>query len=88
MKSIELCLNRFDDITKSSFLDLYTKVDENVHEETSEVVSPTDSRKKYHSNPTNNGHLLSYKKDIMFDVKDFNEEFGGQVGKTAQSESK
>ena len=46
MKSIELCLNRFDDITKSSFLDLYTKVDENVHEETGEVVSPTDSEEE------------------------------------------
>jgi len=46
MKSIELCLNRFDDITKSSFLDLYTKVDENVHEETGEVVSPTDNEEE------------------------------------------
>jgi hypothetical protein len=27
MKAIELCLNRFDDDTKMSFLDLYTKVD-------------------------------------------------------------
>jgi hypothetical protein len=27
MKSIELCVNRFDDETKSAFLDLYTKVD-------------------------------------------------------------
>jgi MoxR-like ATPase len=27
MKAIELCLNRFDDDTKTSFLDLYTKVD-------------------------------------------------------------
>jgi hypothetical protein len=27
MKAIELCLNRFDDDTKLSFLDLYTKVD-------------------------------------------------------------
>ena len=42
MKAIELCLNRFDDITKTSFIDLYTKVDENVSEETGEAVSPTD----------------------------------------------
>jgi hypothetical protein len=27
MKSIALCLNRFDDDTKMSFTDLYTKVD-------------------------------------------------------------
>ena len=27
MKAIELCLNRFDDNTKATFLDLYTKVD-------------------------------------------------------------
>ena len=27
MKSIQLCLNRFDDDTKASFLDLYTKID-------------------------------------------------------------
>ena len=27
MKSIEMCTNRFDDDTKASFLDLYTKVD-------------------------------------------------------------
>ncbi len=27
MKAITLCLNRFDDDTKASFIDLYTKVD-------------------------------------------------------------
>ena len=26
MKSIELCVNRFDDDTKESFMDLYTKI--------------------------------------------------------------
>jgi len=30
MKAIELCVNRFDDDTKASFLDLYTKVDAGV----------------------------------------------------------
>ena len=30
MKSIEVCLARFDEDTKATFLDLYTKVDENV----------------------------------------------------------
>ena len=27
MKSIELCVSRFDDDTKDSFMDLYTKID-------------------------------------------------------------
>ena len=27
MKAIEVCTNRFDDSTKTSFVDLYTKVD-------------------------------------------------------------
>tara|TARA_R100001510_G_C7613432_1_gene176282 strand:- start:512 stop:1090 length:579 start_codon:yes stop_codon:yes gene_type:complete len=30
MKAVELCVNRFDNDTKSSFLDLYTKVDSGV----------------------------------------------------------
>ena len=30
MKSIELCVARFDEETKESFLDLYTKIDEGV----------------------------------------------------------
>ena len=30
MKSIEVCLARFDEDTKATFLDLYTKVDENI----------------------------------------------------------
>jgi hypothetical protein len=34
MKSIELCLNRFDTDTKMSFLDLYTKVDAGANTET------------------------------------------------------
>jgi AAA domain (dynein-related subfamily)/CbbQ/NirQ/NorQ C-terminal len=34
MKSISLCLNRFDDDTKASFLDLYTKVDAGANTET------------------------------------------------------
>jgi len=33
-KAIELCLNRFDDDTKASFVDLYSKVDVNVNGET------------------------------------------------------
>ena len=30
MKSIELCVARFDDDTKESFMDLYTKIDAGV----------------------------------------------------------
>jgi len=29
MKSIEVCVNRFDDETKQSFIELYDKIDEN-----------------------------------------------------------
>jgi hypothetical protein len=29
MEAIELCVSRFDEDTKESFLDLYTKVDQN-----------------------------------------------------------
>jgi MoxR-like ATPase len=34
LKAIELCLNRFDDNTKATFLDLYTKVDAGANTET------------------------------------------------------
>jgi len=34
MKAIELCVNRFDVDTKTAFLDLYTKVDEKVEDQT------------------------------------------------------
>jgi hypothetical protein len=34
IKAITLCLNRFDDDTKISFLDLYTKVDAGANTET------------------------------------------------------
>ena len=35
LKAIELCVNRFDTETKLAFLDLYSKVDVKVEEETS-----------------------------------------------------
>ena len=38
MKAITLCLNRFDDDTKASFLDLYTKVDAGASAE--EILAP------------------------------------------------
>ena len=41
MKAIELCLNRFDEDTKRSFLDLYTKIDEDAKPTvTAETVMP------------------------------------------------
>ena len=41
LKSIEVCLARFDDDTKASFLDLYTKVDEGVNPLGDELESDT-----------------------------------------------
>lgn len=41
MTAIELCVNRFDDESKASFLDLYTKIDDEVSlAETSDDTSP------------------------------------------------
>ena len=45
MKAINLCINRFDDITRESFGDLYQKVDEGVAQ-IEEPVSPTDEEKE------------------------------------------
>jgi len=38
MKSIEVCVNRFDDETKQSFVELYDKIDENATAETVETI--------------------------------------------------
>jgi len=35
MKAIEVCVNRFDDETKTSFIELYDKIDENANDEES-----------------------------------------------------
>ena len=40
MKAIGLCLNRFDDDTKASFLDLYTKVDAGANADTINAPQP------------------------------------------------
>ena len=40
-KSIELCINRFDDETKTAFLDLYTKIDESAEPITLEEAQGT-----------------------------------------------
>ena len=47
IKSINLCLNRFDDDTKASFVDLYTKIDAGINPDAItqpviEEVAPTD----------------------------------------------
>jgi hypothetical protein len=47
LQSIELCIARFDDDTKTSFMDLYTKIDAGVEidggeEAYSEDAVPTD----------------------------------------------
>ena len=48
MKSIELCVARFDEDTKASFMDLYTKIDAGVNvlgeeEKTPEEVSEEEN---------------------------------------------
>jgi hypothetical protein len=45
IKSIELCLNRFDEDTKMSFLDLYNKLDADINkpEETVQATTETNA---------------------------------------------
>jgi hypothetical protein len=43
MKSIGLCLNRFDDDTKASFVDLYTKIDAGINPDAPPVVAPQEA---------------------------------------------
>jgi len=43
MKAIEMCVNRFDEDTKTSFLDLYSKIDE-------EAILPTEEQQEETSN--------------------------------------
>ena len=42
MKSINMCIARFDDDTKEAFLDLYTKVDSGVQFNESEDFGPKE----------------------------------------------
>jgi len=44
-KAIELCINRFDDITRESFIELYEKIDAGMEVNPEESVSPTDDEK-------------------------------------------
>jgi len=43
-KAIELCINRFDDITRESFIELYEKIDAGMEVNPEESVSPTDEQ--------------------------------------------
>ena len=40
LKAVELCLNRFDVDTKTSFLDLYSKIDANAQPKSDVAVEP------------------------------------------------
>jgi hypothetical protein len=47
MKAIEMCVNRFDEDTKTSFLDLYSKIDAGVDvEESTEEVSEENAEER------------------------------------------
>ena len=48
MKAIELCVSRFDDDTKQSFLDLYTKVDAGVELSEETEANPYEEVKEEH----------------------------------------
>ena len=41
-KSIRLCINRFDEETKTAFLDLYSKVDPTINPVTETPAAETD----------------------------------------------
>ena len=46
MKAINLCINRFDDVTRQSFSELYEKIDAGVAVTDEDAVSPTDTEKE------------------------------------------
>ena len=51
MKAIELCVNRFDDDTRSAFMDLYTKIDADVEDPTTSETEVNDGMtKQYRTN--------------------------------------
>jgi len=43
MKAIQLCINRFDDDTKEAFLDLYSKVDSSIGEDSTSTNAESES---------------------------------------------
>jgi len=40
MKAIKVCVNRFDDETKQSFIELYDKIDADVQQEDDNAAAP------------------------------------------------
>ena len=42
MKAISMCVNRFDDETKSAMIDLYTKIDSGVDADGAGSVTPSE----------------------------------------------
>ena len=50
MKSIEMCISRFDEETRSSVIDLYTKVDAGVNLENPLEESETSEYNEYDEN--------------------------------------
>ena len=52
MKAIEMCVNRFDEDTKTSFLDLYSKIDE-------EAILPTEETNQVSDDNGNTYEILS-----------------------------
>jgi hypothetical protein len=47
MKAISMCVARFDDQTKDTFMDLYSKLDETVTLEETETDSETSTEKEF-----------------------------------------
>ena len=45
MKSLELCVARFDDDTKASFMDLYTKIDAGINVTEEEIKEESEIEK-------------------------------------------
>jgi hypothetical protein len=44
MKAINMCISRFDEETRTAFLDLYTKIDESQLNENGEVVQNEEAQ--------------------------------------------
>jgi hypothetical protein len=63
MKAINLCINRFDEDTKLSFADLYTKIDAGVEQygDVSGVTKIEDETKEYDNSVSFNPNSPSYK---------------------------
>ena len=60
MKAITYCLNRFDEETKTSFMDLYTKVDENASGEANSDEAEAASEDAGNSNTETDEDLTPF----------------------------